>query len=694
MLFDVKTVVQNELPKAAYPIDKTVSHDPDVCYVEWRLATPGNWNVDKIKEALENTPSLIGQKFHIEFVYKGSLLIQTKAPMFLLQNFKLFVEAVESFLRHFVDICGLDTENTLIRRRWKHQRLHVTPVPVRSIHQRLFNTAINVKTTFVSNVSKNHNFNAAFLQHNMTTTGTLFFENICTKHESLTLDFFCVEHDCLCCQACITSEHSCCQKLVPLEDAAKDVQHSVIFQDISYALSSIAKTLDKAITNQDENIKSLDSYDKVAIFNEVTSHKTGIINRLDELGDKIMQDSYCLKEEQKFESVSSKNKLLQIAKPIKHMSDQVNIVFKYGSQNQLFVLLNRYKLEISDYENKLKAILPTLKTRKITFHPPGNIINTFISLGSTRLTSMQYNAEYKLPRMQQVQAPLLDTSIQMTSNFTLHSKIEIKRPGGVWISSIGITDDNRLLLCNFYGGNVLVYSDNGVFLHDCKLSGEPWDIAVLSGEDKSVATQPHQHSIQFINTKTMKPGSTYSVPGDCYAIAVVNDKICVGGHQGYLYIVDKQGQHITTVRVANAGSIDYLHSGPHDTVYYIDSNHMAVTCVNLEGHRRFRYTPKDLKSIRSVITDKEGNMYLAGNSSYNIQRLTPNGKFLDVILDEGNFMKNPIDMVFSNDCRMLFVLNQDKITHMLSFSRVHKKYKETATIRKLFCNCFVRNEIQ
>lgn len=31
MLFDVKTVVQNELPKAAYPIDKTVSHG--MCFV-------------------------------------------------------------------------------------------------------------------------------------------------------------------------------------------------------------------------------------------------------------------------------------------------------------------------------------------------------------------------------------------------------------------------------------------------------------------------------------------------------------------------------------------------------------------------------------------------------------------------------------------------------------------------------------
>ncbi|VDH99037.1 Hypothetical predicted protein [Mytilus galloprovincialis] len=688
MLFDVKTVVQNELPKAAYPIDKTVSHDPDVCYVEWRLATPKKWNVDEIKEALENTPSLIGQKFHIEFVYKGSLLIQTKAPMFLLQNYKLFVEAVESFLRHFVDICGLDTEvKTIVKvelvvSKEKFASQHLDPEKMETStfacdpcsskkhSSEAIQYCYQCQDNLCQQCFENHNLNAAFSHHNLTSTGILTFENNCSKHESLTLDFFCVEHDCLCCRACITSEHSCCHKLVPLEDAAKDVKQSVIFQDISFALSNIAKTLDTAITNQDENIKSLDGYDRVAISKQVASHKSGIIKRLDELEDKIRQDSYYLKEEQKLKSESSKKKLIQIVKPIKHMFDQVNIVLKYGSHKQLFVLLNRYKLEISDYENKLKAILPTLKTRKITFHPPDNFMNTFISLGSTRLNSMQYNADYQLPRMQQVQVPISDKSIQMTSKFTLHSKIEIKRPGGVWISSIGITDENRLLLCNFYGRNILLYSEKGDYLHDCKLSGEPWDIAVLSGEDKSVATQPHQHSIQFINTKTMKPGSTHSVPGDCYAIAVVNDKICVGGHQGYLYIVDKQGQYITTVRVANAGRIDYLHSaGPHDTVYYIDSNHMAVYCVNLEGHRRFRYTPKDLKIIRSVITDKEGNMYLAGNSSYNIQRLTPNGKFLDVILDEGNFIKNPIDMVFSNDCRKLFVLNQDKNnTYVLVFS--------------------------
>ncbi|XP_052059554.1 uncharacterized protein LOC127700194 [Mytilus californianus] len=687
IVFEVKTVVQRELPKAADPINKTVSHDHDVCYVEWRLATPGNWNVDKIKEKIEDISFMMGKWFHIVFVYKGSLLIQTTAPMFLLQNDKSFVEAVESFLRHFVDICGLDMEvKTIVKvelvvskekfasqyfvpEKMETSKFACDPCSSKMVSSEAIQYCFQCQNNLCQQCFKNHNLNAAFSQHNMTSTGTLTFENNCTKHESITLDFFCVEHDCLCCQACITSNHSCCQKLIPLEDAAKDVKKSVMFQDISYALSNIATTLDKAITNQDENIKSLDDYDKVTIFKQVASHKAGIINRLDELEDKIRQDSYCLKEEQKLKSESSKKKLLQIAKPIKQMSDQVDIVLKYGSNKQMFVLLNQYKLEISDYENKLEEILPFLQTRRVTFHPPDNIKNTFISLGITRLSSMQYNADYKLPKMQQVQIPLLDASIKKSKNFKLHRKIEIKRHDDVWISSMGITDDNRLLLCNFYGENVLVYSDSGDYLQDCKLSGEPWDIAVIPGAEKAVVTQPHQQSIQFIDTKTMKPGSTLSVPGDCYAVAIVNDKICVGGHQGYLYIVDKQGQLITTVKVSDAGSIDYLHSGPHDSVYYIDSTHMDVTCVDLEGHLQFKYTSKDLKPLRSVITDKKGNMYLTGNSSYNIQRLTSNGKLLDVILDEGNFMKYPIDMVFSNDCRKLFVLNQDKnYTYVLVFS--------------------------
>lgn len=88
--------------------------DHDVCYVEWRLATPGNWNVDEIKKTLTNISSLIGQWFHIEFVYKGSLFIQTTIEMTVLKTKIEFQRAVKSFLRDVVDLCDLDMETKTV----------------------------------------------------------------------------------------------------------------------------------------------------------------------------------------------------------------------------------------------------------------------------------------------------------------------------------------------------------------------------------------------------------------------------------------------------------------------------------------------------------------------------------------------------------------------------------------------------
>lgn len=46
--------------------------DGDVCYVEWRLSTPGNWNVDEIKRSLEYISHGMGELFRIVFIYTES----------------------------------------------------------------------------------------------------------------------------------------------------------------------------------------------------------------------------------------------------------------------------------------------------------------------------------------------------------------------------------------------------------------------------------------------------------------------------------------------------------------------------------------------------------------------------------------------------------------------------------------------
>lgn len=88
----------------------------DVCYVEWKLETPEKWNVDQIKNKLEAISSFVGQWFRIIFVYKGSLVIQTSAPVRIVKDDKKFKQAVKLFLNDVVDKCDLKTKiNTRIK---------------------------------------------------------------------------------------------------------------------------------------------------------------------------------------------------------------------------------------------------------------------------------------------------------------------------------------------------------------------------------------------------------------------------------------------------------------------------------------------------------------------------------------------------------------------------------------------------
>ncbi|CAG2215219.1 unnamed protein product [Mytilus edulis] len=275
-----------------------------------------------------------------------------------------------------------------------------------------------------------------------------------------------------------------------------------------------------------------------------------------------------------------------------------------------------------------------------------------------------YEAGYKTSKIQQVQIPSLPS--KMTTNFSLIQKIEIKR---VCLGSMGITEDSRLLLCNYNNSNLLVYnSDLSEYLQDCKLFGQPWDIAVIPNSDKTVVTLLDRSFIQFIDTKPMTAGFKTSLLDVCYGVTFVNERICVGGYGKYTHIVDIQEKYITKVTAPDAGNIYYLHPGPLDSIYFTHFTDNAVSCRSLEGEHRFTYTSKDLKRPQAVITDNKGQLYVACKDSNNIQRLTPKGEFFDVILNEKDNIENPVGIVFSNDYRKLFVLNQSQDTYILVFA--------------------------
>jgi hypothetical protein len=75
----------------------------------------------------------------------------------------------------------------------------------------------------------------------------------CEIHTDIQIDYFCSQHDDVCCRACIPDLHSSCKNVLPLDVASKDVKHSSLLSDTLQELDHMTETLDKLVSNREDN---------------------------------------------------------------------------------------------------------------------------------------------------------------------------------------------------------------------------------------------------------------------------------------------------------------------------------------------------------------------------------------------------------------------------------------------------------
>ncbi|VDI28997.1 Hypothetical predicted protein [Mytilus galloprovincialis] len=78
------------------------------CYVLWKFANPGSWDMEKVVKTLRSVSALLKEWFEIEFVYVGSLVIETTILESIVVDEHTFVSAIKSFISTIVDLCDLD----------------------------------------------------------------------------------------------------------------------------------------------------------------------------------------------------------------------------------------------------------------------------------------------------------------------------------------------------------------------------------------------------------------------------------------------------------------------------------------------------------------------------------------------------------------------------------------------------------
>jgi hypothetical protein len=82
-----------------------------------------------------------------------------------------------------------------------------------------------------------------------------------------------------------------------------------------------------------------------------------------------------------------------------------------------------------------------------------------------------------------------------------------------------------------------------------------------------------------------------------------------------------------------------------------------LCCISLDSQVIYRY---DISGEDGLAVDRQDYIYISGLLSNDIQRLSPDGTFRDIVLSKRDGIDQPFGIAFSNNFRKLFVINCGK----------------------------------
>ncbi|VDI72364.1 blast:Transcription intermediary factor 1-beta [Mytilus galloprovincialis] len=474
----------------------------------------------------------------------------------------------------------------------------------------------------------------------------------CSDHPDMSLVFYCSNHESLCCRTCSVNTHRTCDKILPIDVAARGIKSSVMLNDVTADLQAILKTaeqLEEDRTKNKENIRKA----KVTTLKNIAKFKRGLIQDLDKLEKKLMAE-VDVNEKRLTKYAESDLSDIEIRhKVIVYISEQLEFLTKHGSESQVFLLLDTIRVDISKQENDFQMLVPSYECIDFNFKA-SEIQSALNSLGSVEIKSVPCSIAHKPAKHAQAQIPT--EYEKMPTKFKLKNEFKVPYSQGR-ISSIVVTKDNRLLLC--YTGDksnaLSIWSETGDHIQNCDIAGTAWSIACIPGTNEAVATLPSLHSIQFVNIASMVPGKVMKVPDKCYGVTVIKEMIVMGG-MGKVYFFSMTGNLIKTF---NIGS-DYLNSlkaNKMGMIYCCETGNDTLYCIDIKGKVIFSYKSPGFNGPVDMALDGKENLYVTTWRSNTLHRLSSDGKLHDILLKAEDGLRQPYAVAFNKNYTKLYIAN-------------------------------------
>ena len=516
------------------------------------------------------------------------------------------------------------------------------------------NTAVEFWENHVE-LMETYNPNQAPLQsglHEMSVTqkNTLARIQLCAAHFNKQLEYFCVDHDVVCCNKCISNNHNLCFNVLALATVAKGASKSREFSD-----------LNRKVIDVEKKMIAIFEREKVKNDNVGGTH----LNRRHSFMDKLGKLSNLRKD--------SKNMRVSISKA-KELREVFGFVEQSSVDIHAFLLKQLKKSEIAELESKIESKERNVKVSKLS-NPKrlsfkrSQSHDLTLSFDETACITTTDNVT-SFPKVdkaltfpsvdiacrdQEVNRFRLSLEANPKQTFKFLYDIDFKDKCFFSIYGMYVTEDNSLLFCDSNSHRILVFNSNDVFQYQIKTNFEPWDIAVIPGTHIAVTSSTYAHHVvQFIDISKKSFCKEVKIKrSEQGGIAIVNKSIFVGS-ESKVHVLDYKGHKMNKI-TGITGKSHYIHTCADNRIVIINETHVLL--VSQDGIPDLSYFSPDMSSPGKPASDFYGNVYIPDLLSHNIYMLLTDSNTISAVLSDKDGIHFPTAVAIDRYGKKLYVAN-------------------------------------
>ena len=506
--------------------------------------------------------------------------------------------------------------------------------------------------------------------------------SLCGQHEGEAKDHYCCDHFVLICGVCSVRQHKSCN-VKSVQEACTSfniaTEEQKFSSDVEIFLEYVRNT-DKSLQ---ENLNNLDKETQNALkeAKNIRDKQIQQINRnFDDFSRKISK----LHKEQKTTLENCKSAVEQLIVDIQVITKKLQKLPTVSNlDSKLFLELQTYSENILQYEDKLTS----LHLSRLSLNYDFNLSTRWLSespskLGDVSVRTSDFRCDTQRPVIhypfrREGESGQGASGSSSTGGpvcpriLTRLSETQVNISGDsetCYITGLDVTVDGHLIVSDCNNSKVKLFSLNGELLSSLKLSGYPWDVAVVDRSTAAVSVNNCQIVILALgpggqlserkNIQLDRRVSGITVYNKNLILACYWSVIMINMEGRILWSTDSRPQQL--LLFSNAWFLTVRSGSGPDTVLVSDWSKNTITVLEADTGKLVKVCDVGGRMPRGLTVDDNGNVFVCYHLSGAIRVWSGNMEERSLTI-HGKLEFNPGAIVYCWKRQQLIVSNSCNI---------------------------------